>query len=96
MSLNRRQVAATRNELGTNLALSGQSMADIATTLGRSESEVRAALDVDGQPRDDDHLSAGRKADRAYRVRYGPGHPECDHAPFGAHAQRIDVLALAR
>ena len=52
MSLNQRQVAATRTELATNLALSGQSVAGVAVTLGRSESEIRSALDVDGQPRE--------------------------------------------
>jgi hypothetical protein len=53
MSLNHRQIAATRNELATNLMLSGLTVADVAATLGLSNSDVQSALNVDGgQPRE--------------------------------------------
>jgi len=46
MSLNDRQIAATHDELATNLALSGQPAADVATALGLSRARVGVALDV--------------------------------------------------
>ena len=53
MSLNEQQRAATRDELGSNLALSGQSVADVAAALGLSSASVQSALDVaDAQPQD--------------------------------------------
>ncbi|TFD58959.1 DUF2316 family protein [Cryobacterium suzukii] len=53
MSLNDQQRAATREELRSNLALSGQSVADAASALGLSSAQVQAALDVTGAPPED-------------------------------------------
>lgn len=53
MSLNNRQIAATRAELAANLALSGLSKTDIAATLRLDGRRVQAAIDVSGaQPED--------------------------------------------
>lgn len=48
MSLDQRQTAATRDELATNLARSGQTSGGIADVTGLNRSRVRAALQVDG------------------------------------------------
>ena len=53
MSLNDQQRAATREELRSNLALSGQSVADAAAVLGLSSTQVQAALDVTDAPPED-------------------------------------------
>lgn len=46
MSLNRRQIAATRKELAANLALSGLTTAEISSALSWDTHKVEAAADI--------------------------------------------------
>lgn len=53
MSLNRRQQAATRDELAANLELAGVKPTDVAAALGLAEGRVEAALAViEARPQD--------------------------------------------
>ena len=48
MSLDHQQREVTRRELTVNLERTGQTPAELAQTLGLTEGEVRAALELDG------------------------------------------------